>query len=75
MKKIIIFLLLAAAFLTLVQAGGEKLEMKTVDGNVLHMSKTPKGLIFDEYKGKILFVEIYGHRCPYCIKAIDPYNA
>jgi thiol-disulfide isomerase/thioredoxin len=75
MKKIIILILFFAAFLVLAQAGEEKRKMTTVDGKVLHMSKTAKGLVFDEYKGKILFVEIYGHRCPYCIKAIDPYNA
>ena len=73
MKKIIALTLLIASLLTVSQAE-DKLTMTTVDGNKLHMSKTPKGLLFDEYKGKVLFVEIYGHRCPYCIKAIDPYN-
>ena len=73
MKKIITLALLVASLLTVSQAE-DRLTMTTVDGNKLHMSKTPKGLLFDEYKGKVLFVEIYGHRCPYCIKAIDPYN-
>ena len=73
MKKIIALTLLVVSLLTVSQAE-EKLTMTTVDGNKLHMSKTEKGLLFDEYKGKIVFVEIYGHRCPYCIKAIDPYN-
>ncbi len=74
MKKIITLILLVASLFTLGQAAEEKLAMTTVDGNKLHMVKTPKGLLFDEYKGKILFVEIYGHRCSYCIKAIGPYN-
>ena len=70
MKKIILLISILSLFLT----AGDKLTMTTVDGNTLHMAKTPKGLVFDEHKGKILFVEIYGHRCPYCIKAIEPYN-
>ena len=70
MKKIILLISILSLFLT----AGDKLTMTTVDGKTLHMSKTPKGLVFDEYKGKIVFVELYGHRCPYCIKAIDPYN-
>jgi len=74
-KKIIAFILLIAAFGALAQADEAKLSMTTVNGKVLHMTKTPKGLLFDEYKEKVLFVEVYGHRCPYCIKAIDPYNA
>ena len=73
MKKIITLILLVASLFAISQAE-DKLTMTTVDGNTLHMSKTPKGLLFDEYKGKVLFVEIYGHRCPYCVKAIDPYN-
>ena len=73
MKKIMVLALLIASLFIVGQAE-EKLTMTTVDGNKLHMAKTAKGLLFDEYKGKVLFVEIYGHRCPYCIKAIDPYN-
>ena len=73
MKKIMTLALLVAS-LFIVGNAEEKLTMTTVDGNKLHMAKTAKGLILDEYKGKVLFVEIYGHRCPYCIKAIDPYN-
>ena len=75
MKKIVTFLLLTLSLITLSQAAGEKITMKSVKGQVLHASKTEKGLLFDELKGKVLFVEIYGHRCSYCIKAIDPYNA
>ena len=75
MKKIATLILFISSMLIFAQASEGKLAMKTVDGKVLHMRKTAGGLIFDEYKGKILFIEIYGHRCPYCIKAIDPYNA
>lgn len=75
MKKILILMVLALSLVTLGHAAGEKTAIKSVKGKVLHASKTDKGLLFDELKGKVLFVEIYGHRCPYCIKAIDPYNA
>jgi thiol-disulfide isomerase/thioredoxin len=74
MKKLILATLLLSSFITWSQAGNTGTEMKTVAGKTLHMTQTPEGLLFDEYKGKILFVEFYGHRCPYCIKAIDDYN-
>jgi len=74
MKTWLLTVLLTLSFLTLSQADEAKLAVKSVDGKVLHASRIDGGLLFDELKGKIVIVEIYGHRCPYCIKAIDPYN-
>jgi len=48
--------------------------MTTTDGKALHMTGTPTGLIFDEYKGKVVFLEFFGHRCPPCLKSIPHYK-
>jgi thiol-disulfide isomerase/thioredoxin len=74
MKKILLTITLLLSLSTLLQAGNDTLTVTTIKGKVLHASKIEGGLQIDEYKGKVLFVEIYGHRCSYCIKAIDPYS-
>jgi thiol-disulfide isomerase/thioredoxin len=38
------------------------------------MTGTTTGLIFDEYKGKIVFLEFFGHRCPPCLRSISHYK-
>ena len=73
MKKIITLALLLASLLTITQAA-DTLTMTATNGKTLHATPIPGGLVFDEFKGKIIFLEVYGYRCSYCIKAIDPYN-
>ncbi len=73
MKKIIIIALFLASMLTLIQAAG-KYSMTSTSGVTLNATAIPGGLVFDEMKGKIVFLEVYGYRCSYCIKAISPYN-
>ncbi len=73
MNKIIIFALLLASILTSTQASG-KYTMTSTSGVTLNATAIIGGLVFDELKGKIVFLEVYGYRCSYCIKAINPYN-
>jgi len=71
MKKILALTLLLASLLTVSQAAEEdKFTMTTTDGKTLHMTGTTTGLVFEEYKGKIVFLEFFGHRCPPCLKTI-----
>lgn len=77
MKKILAALLLTASLLTLgsaEEAKVDKLTMTTTDGKTIHMTGTTSGLIFEEYKGKIVFLEFFGHRCPPCLKSIEHYK-
>jgi thiol-disulfide isomerase/thioredoxin len=74
MKKIVAIALLLASFLTLVQAAEDHLTMTTTEGKALHITGTTTGLIFEEYKGKIVFLEFFGHRCPPCLASIDHYK-
>ncbi len=74
MKKIIALTFLLASLLTFSQAEEDKLTMTTIDGKTIHMSGTTTGLVFDEYKGKIVFLEFFGHKCPPCIKSIKHYK-
>ena len=74
MKKILILALLLASLLTFSQAAEDKFTMTTTDGKTLHMTGTQTGLVFEEYKGKIVFLEFFGHRCPPCLKSIPHYK-
>jgi len=74
MKKVLLLTLIFASLLTFSQAAEDKFTMTTTDGKTLHMTGTPTGLIFDEYKGKVVFLEFFGHRCPPCLKSIPHYK-
>ncbi|HHH37810.1 MAG TPA: TlpA family protein disulfide reductase [Epsilonproteobacteria bacterium] len=74
MKKIVSIALLLAAFLTIAQAAEDHLTMTTTEGKTLHITGTATGLIFEEYKGKVVFLEFFGHRCPPCLASIDHYK-
>lgn len=74
MKKTIAIILLLASLLTFGQAAEDKLTLTTTDGKTLHMTGTTTGLVFDEYKGKIVFLEFFGHRCPPCLRSISHYK-
>ncbi len=74
MKKLISLALLLASLLTVTQAAVTSWTMTATNGKTLHTTAIPGGLIINELKGKIVFLELYGTRCSYCIKAINPYN-
>jgi len=46
----------------------------TTSGKNLNIDKTPKGIVFHEYKDKIVILEVYGDTCRYCVSAIPEYN-
>ena len=46
----------------------------TTSGRTIKVDRTPGGLIFEGYEGKIVLLEIYGDTCPHCIAAIPGYN-
>jgi len=74
MKKILVSVLLLVSLLTFAQAAVDKLTMTTTDGKTLHMTGTETGLVFEEFKGKIVFLEFFGHRCPPCLASISHYE-
>jgi thiol-disulfide isomerase/thioredoxin len=62
MKKIIFTILLAS--LTFLQADSYKLT--TSDNKIINVEDTEDGLLFNEYKGKVVFLVLFGHNCPPC---------
>ncbi len=74
MKKFLTLTLLLASLLTVSQAEEDKFTMTTIKGKTIEVTGTTTGLILEEYKGKIIFLEFFGHRCPPCLKSIGHYK-
>ena len=51
----------------------DKMTLQTIDGKTLHITGTTDGLKVDEYKGKVVFLEFWGTRCPPCKMSIPHY--
>ena len=73
MKKITLALLFVS-LMTFAQAADDKITVTTVNGKTLNIIGTDTGLTVEEYKGKVVFLEFFGHRCPPCIKSIPHYK-
>jgi len=74
MRKILHLLAVLTSLLVLTQAASAQQTITPINGTPLHMTVTPDTILFDEYRGKIVFVEVFGERCPHCIRAIPMYN-
>ncbi len=74
MKKFLMLFVIVGLFISYLSAAdGDKITLKTIDGKTLHIEGTSDGLKVDEYKGKVLFLEFWGTRCPPCRMSIPHY--
>ncbi len=74
MKKMFAIVALMASLVIFAQAAGsDKHTITTIDGKKLHVIGSEDGLAFEEYKGKVVFLEFFGHKCPPCLMMIDRY--
>jgi thiol-disulfide isomerase/thioredoxin len=73
MKKITLIMLFASLFMV-ANATDDKMSVTTTNGNTITIIGTESGLNIDEYKGKIIFLEFFGHKCPPCIRSIPHYK-
>jgi thiol-disulfide isomerase/thioredoxin len=66
MKKLIfVFLLVVSALV-----GADEFTLKTFDGVSVKAKATEEGVVFDKYKGKIVFLAFWGKNCPPCLMEI-----
>ncbi|HIO96159.1 MAG TPA: TlpA family protein disulfide reductase [Campylobacterales bacterium] len=69
MKKIILAILLTLGVTSFLQAEETKaitFNLIDTDGKTVHVTETEAGLDFKEYKGKVVFLVLFGHICPPC---------
>jgi thiol-disulfide isomerase/thioredoxin len=74
MRKLTILVFIVSLF-TFANASDDKMVVTTVEGKKINVIGTEEGLIIPEYKGKVIFLEFFGHRCPPCLKSISHYKA
>ncbi len=50
-------------------------KLTTIDGKILHVDEAKDGIIFQEHKGKVVFLLFFGYRCPPCLGEIPVLKA
>jgi thiol-disulfide isomerase/thioredoxin len=71
MKKIFMFIVTAIIFSSLGFAKSNPImKVQDTSGKTYTVEGTSNGLIINELKNKIVFVEFFGHNCPPCLKTI-----
>jgi len=70
MKKILALLFLVASLF----AADHKMTATDINGHVYNITGTKSGVIIDKLKGKVVFIEFFGHNCPPCLASIPHYN-
>ncbi|SFV50629.1 Thioredoxin [hydrothermal vent metagenome] len=70
-----IFFTILLMITTVYSSGSDtKYSLTTTDGKDIHINGTKDAFIFDEYRGKVIFLEMFGHRCRPCLKMVDRYK-
>ena len=49
--------------------------LNTIDGKTLHVDEVDGGIIFQEHKGKVVFLLFFGFKCPPCLAEIPVLKA
>ncbi|HHO42495.1 MAG TPA: TlpA family protein disulfide reductase [Epsilonproteobacteria bacterium] len=73
MKKIFLALLLVGG-LSATASEEKSIEFTDTTGITYSVKGTDEGLEIDKLKGKIVFLEFFGHRCPPCLKSMPDYQ-
>jgi len=74
MKRAFAIIALIASLTIFTQASDDNFTLTTTDGKSIHAIGAEDGLTIEEYKGKIVFLEFFGHKCPPCLKMIGRYT-
>ena len=55
-------------------SGGEVHKLRSIQGKGITVVERSNGFTFPEYKNKIIILEMFGKKCPHCIKEIGTFN-
>jgi len=75
MKKLLIAALLLSSFFTMSHAAQDEnvlaeMSMTDITGKTYKVTGTQNGLDIEGLKGKVIFLEFFGHKCPPCLASI-----
>jgi thiol-disulfide isomerase/thioredoxin len=54
--------------------GGEVHKLRSIQGKNITVVERSNGFIFPQYKNKVIILEMFGKKCPHCIKGITSLN-
>ncbi|NEW59896.1 TlpA family protein disulfide reductase [Sulfurovum sp. bin170] len=49
---------------------GEQHILKSIRGKTIHVGEKEKGFTFNEYRGKVVILQMFGKDCPHCINEL-----
>jgi thiol-disulfide isomerase/thioredoxin len=55
-------------------SGGEVHKLRSIKGKSITVVERSNGFIFPEYKNRVVVLEMFGKKCPHCIKEIPTFN-
>jgi len=55
-------------------SGGEVHKLRSIQGKRITIVEHSNGFIFPEYKNKVIVLEMFGKKCPHCIKEMPTLN-
>ena len=75
MKKILLSSLLLLTFISIANASANKLNslkmsLTDITNKIYKVQATHQGLTIQGLKGKVIFLEFFGHQCPPCLRSI-----
>ncbi len=74
LQRSMLSVLLLLTFTVYSNATDTKYSLTATNGANIHITSTKNGFIFDEYKGKVVFLEMFGYGCHPCLKMIERYK-
>jgi len=77
MKKILLIAMIlftSSAMQAKDEATQHSMTATDMNGNTIHITGTKTGFNIDRDKGKVVFLEFFGHMCPPCMASIPHYN-
>ncbi len=66
MKKILFIMILTLITTFTIEASEPNFIIKNTENQLIHIKDLKQGLLFEEYKGKAIFLIMFGHNCPPC---------
>jgi thiol-disulfide isomerase/thioredoxin len=55
-------------------SGGEVHKLRSIQGKSITVVERSNGFIFPEYKNRVIILEMFGKKCPHCIKEMPTLN-
>jgi len=73
LKRVLLAIILLGTLAFAQDAKSYSFKLKTIDGKTLEVDGTKNGLLFKDFKNKVVLLEFWGTHCPPCLFSIPHY--